>query len=169
MHGWLSLPLPWQVFVALLAPVIGVVAGARGARSNNQLSRWIQYSLAYSIGAVLIAFVYQAAKFPGQYSMGPWAMFVVFVFVLALPATGMPWIITRSLIRLWRGPQELWTREGEAEARERSMGWASAHQTLAQRWAKAHPTAPTSPTSSTRSRKLRHQDRVADERAVCVY
>jgi hypothetical protein len=104
MHGWISIPETFQLFLLALAPVVGLAVGAAGARSKHQIALWLGYALTYSVMAVLVAFTYEAHGSGGQYNMAAWGVLVIPVFLYALPAVGLPWLLGRSLVLQRKSP-----------------------------------------------------------------
>ena len=105
MHGWISIPWTWQLVLLALAPVVGFALGAWGARSKRQIVLWLGYTLAYSLLAVLVAFLYEthgfAGLYVGHYDMVAWGILVVPVFLYGLPTIGLPWALARRLMLSW--------------------------------------------------------------------
>jgi hypothetical protein len=100
MHGWISLPVFWQLFLLCVAPLVGVAAGYWLRHSKRQARLWPLVSLAYAFGVVLVAFEYEQLRHPGfGYEFGPWLIFVVPLFVFALPSVGLPWAAVRHVLR----------------------------------------------------------------------
>ena len=111
MHGWISIPGIWQLALLALAPVVGLAVGAWSARSKYQIALWFGYTLTYSVLVVLLAFLYESHRFRGQYNLAAWSMLVIPVFVYALPAVGLPWLLARKFVRSGSSQE----REGDAE------------------------------------------------------
>jgi len=104
MHGWLALPLLFQGLILLAAPVLGVVGAWANRSVGVSASKMALYAACYSVLAIAIAHGYQATKYPGSYSAGPWVFLTVLLFPLAFAAISVAWIIAHAF--LGKGRQE---------------------------------------------------------------
>jgi len=109
MHGWISLPAIWQITLLALAPLIGLSIGVCDARNKHQWSLWLGYAAAYAISVTLVAFLYEShGHLGGGYNLGAWALMIALpVFIYALPAIGVPWLIARVVARARLSSAEL--------------------------------------------------------------
>lgn len=97
MHGWISLPLSWQLAVLVFAAPIGAALGSVRDRKNG-VALWLGFSLAYAIFAVLVAFYYESWRSPGGYDVIAWSILIVPAVALVLPIMGVPWAIASAIV-----------------------------------------------------------------------
>ena len=103
MHGWIALPTVWYWLFLFAAPALGLAVGAFN-RAESQVLLWLLVSSEYTVVVILIAFAYQYiheySHFLGGFPIVPWLILAVPVLVFSLPATGLPWVVSRALCRL---------------------------------------------------------------------
>lgn len=74
------------------------------SHSKRQILLWLLLSCGYSMFVVLFAFCYEYKPFHGGYNLGAWSLLVIPVLIYAVPAIGIPWFISRALVRYANAP-----------------------------------------------------------------